>query len=404
MKNNYLENRDNSTLTVLTDVAQPAFSVSKKFLATLLSGFLCTSMLVVPSSAYAEPSSSELAAEARDYEAQAAAAASSYASIESQVQEALTSLQAMQEELAEAENELFQAQTAEAEAEAKMNEAQAKIDEANKKIAELQRKLGTRVQGMYRNGTVNFLDILLGSASFQEFATSLDLLNQLNESDAAMVQETKILKEEVEAQKAIFTEQEAIAEENRIKAEEVTESARATEQAMNQVYSSLSAEAASLLEQERAATIAADEARAASVVAAASEAAAAQSGSGGSSGSSSGSGGGFVPTYDVVTGNAVVDRAYGAQGAMYAWGAVGPSTFDCSGLVSYALSGSYARLGTTYTFMGWPQVSDPQPGDVCTNMNHCGIYIGNGQMIHAPTFGMPVQVGPVQSGMIFVRY
>ena len=83
--------------------------------------------------------------------------------------------------------------------------------------------------------------------------------------------------------------------------------------------------------------------------------------------------------------------------------AVGPDTFDCSGLVSYALTGSYSRLGTTYTFMAWPQVSDPQPGDICTSSYHCGIYIGGGQMIHAPQQGEQVKVGPVQSDMIIVR-
>lgn len=111
------------------------------------------------------------------------------------------------------------------------------------------------------------------------------------------------------------------------------------------------------------------------------------------------------PSYDVVTGNAIVDRAYGWVGnADYVWGACSPGAFDCSGFVSYCLTGSYSRLGTTYTFLGWSQVSDPQPGDVCVNAGHCGIYIGGGQMIHAATEGVGVIVGPVQSGMIYVRY
>ena len=46
----------------------------------------------------------------------------------------------------------------------------------------------------------------------------------------------------------------------------------------------------------------------------------------------------------------------------------------------------------------------PQPGDVAVNSGHCGIYIGNGKMIHAATYGVGVIVGPVQSGMVFVRY
>lgn len=104
-----------------------------------------------------------------------------------------------------------------------------------------------------------------------------------------------------------------------------------------------------------------------------------------------------------ANGGTIVSRAYSQLGKPYAWGAYGPSSFDCSGFVSYCLTGSYTRLGTTLTFMGWTRVSNPQPGDVVTTATHCGIYIGNGQMIHAPHTGDVVKVGPVQSGMIYVR-
>ena len=105
-----------------------------------------------------------------------------------------------------------------------------------------------------------------------------------------------------------------------------------------------------------------------------------------------------------VSGNSVVSRAYSQLGKPYKWGAVGPNSFDCSGLVSYCLTGSYSRLGTTGTFMGWTRVSNPQPGDICVNSHHCGIYIGGGQMIHAPQTGDVVKVSSVHSGMIYVRY
>ena len=104
-----------------------------------------------------------------------------------------------------------------------------------------------------------------------------------------------------------------------------------------------------------------------------------------------------------ANGGTIVSRAYSQLGNPYEWGAYGPSSFDCSGFVSYCLTGSYTRLGTTLTFMGWTRVSNPQPGDVVTTATHCGIYIGNGQMIHAPHTGDVVKVGPVQSGMIYVR-
>ena len=104
-----------------------------------------------------------------------------------------------------------------------------------------------------------------------------------------------------------------------------------------------------------------------------------------------------------ANGGTIVSRAYSQLGKPYVWGGCGPSSFDCSGFVSYCLTGSYTRLGTTLTFMGWTRVSNPQPGDVVTTATHCGIYIGNGQMIHAPHTGDVVKVGPVQSGMIYVR-
>ena len=104
-----------------------------------------------------------------------------------------------------------------------------------------------------------------------------------------------------------------------------------------------------------------------------------------------------------ANGGSIVSRAYSQLGKPYVWGACGPTSFDCSGFVSYCLTGSYSRLGTTLTFMGWTRVSNPQPGDVVTTATHCGIYIGNGQMIHAPHTGDVVKVGPVQSGMIYVR-
>ena len=101
-----------------------------------------------------------------------------------------------------------------------------------------------------------------------------------------------------------------------------------------------------------------------------------------------------------------VQRAYAELGKPYKWGACGPDSYDCSGLVGYALTGKYERLGTTYTFMAWPEVdpSQAQPGDIVTNDHHCGVYIGNGQMIHAPHTGDVVKISDVHAGMKYVRY
>ncbi len=116
---------------------------------------------------------------------------------------------------------------------------------------------------------------------------------------------------------------------------------------------------------------------------------------------STGSSGGSAP----ADANDIVKRAYAEIGKPYAWGAVGPGSYDCSGLVSYCLTGQHTRLGTTGTFMGWHRISASEavPGDIVTNSHHCGIYIGNGSMIHAPRTGDFVKIGPVHSDMIYVR-
>ncbi len=98
------------------------------------------------------------------------------------------------------------------------------------------------------------------------------------------------------------------------------------------------------------------------------------------------------------------NRAFQELVKPYLWGAVGPASYDCSGLVSYCLTGQHVRLGTTDTFQSWTRVVAPQPGDITLNSHHCGIYIGNGQMIHAPRTGDVVKISAVHPDMIYVRY
>lgn len=342
-------------------------SIRQVFSAVLIA-ILCMS-LVVPNLAYADPTAADKQAEA---------------------DAALEQLNAMQINLNKASDDYFTALEEQEQAQARMDEAQARIDTISVEIATVQGKLGTRATNMYRSGQTTILDLFLGSNSFEEFATAWDMLNRMNQEDAEMVQEAKDLRTQVEAEKAEYADQEFIAATKAEEARIIKEEAEATTAAMQEVYDNLSAEAAALLEAER-------------IAAEAAAAAAAEAALQASINAPGGGGGNFAPTYDAVTGNIIVDRALGCRGAPYVWGATGPSSFDCSGLVGYAITGSYKRIGTTYTFLTWPKVDNPQPGDIAVNAQHCGIYLGNGQMVHAPTFGQPVSIGPVQSGMIFVR-
>ncbi len=100
---------------------------------------------------------------------------------------------------------------------------------------------------------------------------------------------------------------------------------------------------------------------------------------------------------------AILNEAYKHLGASYVWGATGPSTFDCSGFTQYVYehAAGIDITRTTYTQInvGQPVSEDQlQPGDlVFPHTGHVGIYVGNGQMIHAPQTGDVVKVGPVYS-------
>ncbi|RBY81613.1 NlpC/P60 family protein [Geodermatophilus sp. TF02-6] len=99
---------------------------------------------------------------------------------------------------------------------------------------------------------------------------------------------------------------------------------------------------------------------------------------------------------------AVVEAALAQVGKPYVWGSSGPDGFDCSGLTSFA----YAAAGITlpHSSRAQSQLGVPvarsalQPGDIVyfySPVSHVGIYLGDGQMVHARTFGVPVAVTSV---------
>ena len=99
-----------------------------------------------------------------------------------------------------------------------------------------------------------------------------------------------------------------------------------------------------------------------------------------------------------------VDTALAQVGDPYVWGAGGPDAFDCSGLTQYAYSAAGVSLphsSSSQSQMGTPVSRDQlQPGDLVffySPVSHVGMYIGNGQMVHASTSGQPVKVASLDS-------
>lgn len=123
-----------------------------------------------------------------------------------------------------------------------------------------------------------------------------------------------------------------------------------------------------------------------------------------------------VPAGDVAAPEAAVPSGVGAspEGAIavqaaltrigdpYSWGAAGPSAFDCSGLVMWSFQ--HAGINLPHSSQALAQGGQPvsldqlQPGDVLTfysDASHTGIYVGDGLMVHASTYGQPVRVVPM---------
>ncbi|KXX60055.1 lytic transglycosylase [Rhodococcus sp. LB1] len=115
-------------------------------------------------------------------------------------------------------------------------------------------------------------------------------------------------------------------------------------------------------------------------------------------------------------GGRIVQAAMQYLGLPYVWGGgsvKGPSSggFDCSGLTSYAVYDATAglilpRTSETQWNVGVEvPLSEASPGDLLFGNwgsggpGHVAIYLGNGQMVHAPTTGDVVRIGPVFEGM-----
>lgn len=344
------------------------------------------------------------------------------ADVQAQADEARQKLNSMREQLGVASANYNQAVQEHDEAVSKMDECQTKIDDNNAQIDKLQDKLSKRARNMYRDGQTTFLDVILGSNSFDDFAKNWDTLTSLNEKDSEMVEQTKNLRADNEAQKQEYANQADIAQQKVEEADAAQKQAEELVQQYQNEVDSLDSQVAELLaEEEAAAQKAAEEAAAAA--AAQAEAASASSntsssasnssassdsssdsatsgsasdnGGGSSSGSSSSSSnssssGGGSNNY----GGSVVAAAQSQLGVPYVWGGTAwGSGLDCSGLTS----GCWKRAAgiwigrTTWDQIASAQwtgsVSEAQAGDVYACGSHVAIATGGGGYIHAPQPG-----------------
>ena len=244
------------------------------------------------------------------------------------------------------------------------------------------------------NNSNSYIEFIFGASNFSDFFSRIDSVNEITQFDKELVEKIADEKKQVESQKATIETVKAniVSQQN----EQYTLQTQYEDLLAKQQKDLASAES----EQSKISdTQSSLDSFLSSVVVT-------QSSSSGSSSSGSTT---IKPSTNVPTtnkyGSTVVAAAYSKLGCPYVWGASGPNSFDCSGLVMWC----YAQAGVSLDHYSGSQgqsgaivpLSQAQPGDILWKSGHVGIYIGNGQYIHAPRTGDVVKISSV-SGSGFV--
>lgn len=285
-----------------------------------------------------------------------------------------------------------------------LDQTAGEITQKQQEIADGQAKLSTYVAGEYKTGGLSLLQVLTGVDDLGDMLNRLFYYGKVSDKQAQTIQEVKELKQQL-------TDKQAEQEKNVAATQKKVDELNAQQAEAQSVVNSLDSQ----LQAELVAEAEANAALQAGINTSTAEKATVSHETAGTTENTPAPQPAPTPAptptpapNQSVDGGSVVSRAYSKLGCAYSWGGIGPNSFDCSGFVSYCLTGRYCRLGTTGTFMGWTRVSDPQPGDVVVNSYHTGIYIGGGQMIHASDYNTGVIISSVAAGMnnnyIFVRY
>lgn len=281
--------------------------------------------------------------------------------------------------------------------EANIGENEARLKETSEVMQVAQARLEKRVVSLYREGSMDFLNVLMETSDINEFMANYDLLTKISEQDQNDLDQVKSLKSQIEEKQTRLAEEQA---RQSALISQIDSEKAAIESGIKEkeaIFSGLQADMAALVEQQRQAAIQREfEESLAAARAAEAEAAAEVA-------TEDGNAAVAVPPPPAASGS-VVDIAMQYLGIPYVWGGTDPSGFDCSGLVMYV----YAQVGINLPRTTWAQwevgthvsYEELAPGDLVffNDLNHVGLYIGNGSIIHAPFEGDVVKVDSLSGG------
>ncbi len=276
---------------------------------------------------------------------------------------------------------------------------------AKHNLTEARSQLAALVVSAYKGDNEDAAMYVLAAQSFTDLVDRVDVLNRTSHDESAILHRVTVAEHQVARRQALLKKE-------RVQARALVRRAEAAKRRAAALISSQQAKISDLKAQinrlvgERKARLAREARERAAAAAAAQQPAPSPS----PSPIEPPSGGGSVPPASTVGGQAV-QIAMGELGVPYVWGGASPSGFDCSGLTMWV----YAQLGIHldhYTGSQWtagPHVPYDQlaPGDLVffePDIGHVGIYIGNGEFIHAPHTGTVVQISSLSDSWYAAEY
>lgn len=305
-----------------------------------------------------------------------------------------------------------------------MNLKQQEIDAKQAEVDKLKDSLASRTRTEYKQGTTGVISMFLQpDVTIEDIVSNLYYISKVNTQDEQDIQSLKTAKDELASDQAALQQQESDQQAAVDQSQQLANEYQTQVSEAQSYYNQLDAEVQAQLAAEAAASTATTTglSEAVSTTTTTDNAATATESTGtttvntgtttestGTTGTTStgttSSGSTSTSTHSGTQTGDAVSTAYSCVGCPYVYGATGPSSFDCSGLVCFCYG--YARGRDTYSMIDslkasgdWKtSMSELQYGDlVFPSSGHVGIYIGNGMMIHAPAPGRTVCVASVYS-------